>query len=171
MTINKPIDAKNSFLQSITYAEKNHSKSLIAFAQKGLASVFTAEGDNNKAINLLVEALQNSEQVGDKILNGAIYEALATNYLAVSDLKNYSLYRSRSVSVNREVIKTERKTIDNSIQNLVEANSKKVDELQTRNTIFRGILIILILGVIAFIIRSIYNSEKTLRSLRAELKF
>lgn len=171
MTINKPIDAKNSFLQSITYAEKNHSKSLIAFAQKGLASVYTAEGDNNKAINLLVEALQNSEEVGDKILNGAIYEALANNYLAVSDLKNYSLYRSRSVSVNREVIKTERKTIDNSIQNLVEANSKKVDELQTRNTIFRAILIILILGVIAFIIRSIYNSEKTLRSLRAELKF
>lgn len=171
ITLDRIHDAEASFLQAITYAKKNNAKSLIAFAQKGLASVYTIEGDNPKAINLLVEALQNSEEVGDKILNRSIYNALANNYLAVNDLKNYSLYQNKSLSIHREIIKTERKTIDNSIQNIMEVNSKKVEDFQNRNSLFRVLLIILIIAVIAFLARLIFTSEKTLKSLRKELKF
>ncbi|MDC8000625.1 hypothetical protein POV26_06230 [Aequorivita todarodis] len=171
ITTNKIDDAEASFLQAIAYAKKNNAKSLIAFAQKGLAGVYTLKGDNLKAINLLEEALQNSEEVGDKILNRSIYRALAENYLAENDLKNYILYRDKNLSIHNEITKTERKTIDNSIQSIMEANSRKVEDFKNRNQLFQAILVLLILAVIAFLVRLILSSEKTLKSLKKELKF
>ncbi|AFL81670.1 hypothetical protein Aeqsu_2210 [Aequorivita sublithincola DSM 14238] len=170
LTINNLNDAEASFLQAITYAENNNAKSLIAFAKKGLAGFYTAKKNYQKAIDLLVEALQNSEEVGDKILNRSIYMALANNYLAVNDLKNYSLYQNKTLSIHDEIIETERKSIDNSIQNIMEANSKKIDDFQKRNNLFRSILLILIIVVIIFIVQSIYSSEKTLNTLKKQLK-
>jgi tetratricopeptide (TPR) repeat protein len=171
ITTNKIDDAEASFLQAIAYAKKNNAKSLIAFAQKGLAEVYTLKGNNLMAINLLEEALQNSEEVGDKILNRSIYRALAENYLAENDLKNYSLYHDKNLSIHKEIIKTERKTIDSSIQNIIEVNSKKVEDLQNKNILFRALLIFVIVVVIVFLIRLISSSEKTLKSLKQELKF
>lgn len=170
LTINKIDSAKESFLQSITYAKKNNAKSLIAFANKGLASVYTTEGDTQKAINVLQEALRNSEEVGDKILNRSIFRALATNYLIENDIKNYSFYQDKNIAINNEIIKTERKTINSSIENIMDVNSKKSNNSQTRNLIFQGIIIFLILVVTGLILRSIYTSSKTLKLLKMELK-
>jgi tetratricopeptide (TPR) repeat protein len=170
LSMNRPNEAELSFLQSITYAKKNNAKSLIAFAQKGLASVYTAEGNNPKAITLLTDALDNSEEVGDKVLNRAIYQALASNYLAIGDLKNFSIYQNKNVSINKEIIQTERKTIDNSILNLMDENSKKVEEFQNRIVLFWIILLLLIIGISVLIILLIYKSENTLKHLKTELK-
>ncbi len=171
LNIDKINEAEENFLEAITYAKKNNAKSLIAFAQKGLASIYTVKGEYTKAINLLEEALENSEEVGDKILNRSIYNALATNYLTVSDLKNYSFYQNKSQNIHKEIINTERKTIDTSIQNLMDDNSKKIEVYQNTQTTLQAILIALIILVIAFTIRLIFSSEKTLKSLRKELKF
>lgn len=170
LTMEKASDAEASFLQSIAYAKKINAKSLIAFAQKGLASVYTAEGENIKAVKLLTEALQNAEEVGDKVLNRAIYQALANNYLAINDLKNYSLYENKRISINDEIIQTERKTIDNSILNLMDENGKKVENFQQRTTLFLGILFLLLIVISGFIIRLIYISERTLKQLKTKLK-
>lgn len=170
LTLEKIDEAKESFLQAIVFAKTNNAKSLIAFANKGLASVYTLEGNNVKAINLLTEALQNSEEVGDKILNRSIYRSLANNYLAVNDLKNYSLYHNKNISIHNEIISTERKTIDRSIQNIVEENSLKVEDIKKKNYLFRAILVILIVVTTVFIIRLFLNSEKILKSLKKELK-
>lgn len=170
VTLNKIREAKESYLQSVTYAKKNNAKSLIAFANKGLASIYTAEGDNEKAINLLNEALQNSEEVGDKILNRSIYRSLANNYLAENDIKNYSLYHDKNISIHNEITKTERKTIDASIQNIMALNAEKVDNLQEKNYLFQAILALLIILLIGWIFKSIYTSEKTLKSLKRKLK-
>lgn len=162
-------DAKESFLQAIIFAKKNNAKSLIAFANKGLAGVYTAEGDNEKAINLLIEALKNSEEVGDKILNRSIYSALANNYLAENDLKNYSLFNEKNISINKEIIITERKTIDTSIKNIMDVNTQKTEDFKSKNYLFQAILILLILAIIGLIIRSISTSEKKLKLLKKEL--
>src|SRR5690554_2431800 len=170
LTLDIISEAKLSFLKAITYAKKNNAKSLIAFANKGLAGVYTVEGDNEKAIDLLVEALQNSEEVGDKILNRSIFSSLANNYLAENDLKNFSLYANKNQSIHKEIIKTERKTIDNSIQNIIDVNSKKIEDFQNKNTLFRALLILLIIVVIGLIIRSVFTSDRTLKALKKELK-
>lgn len=170
LTLEKIDEGKESFLQAIVFAKTNNAKSLIAFANKGLASVYNLEGNNVKAINLLTEALQNSEEVGDKILNRSIYRSLANNYLAVNDLKNYSLYHNKNISIHNEIISTERKTIDRSIQNIVEENSLKVEDIKKKNYLFRAILVILIVVTTVFIIRLFLNSEKILKSLKKQLK-
>ncbi len=170
LSLDKTSEAKASFLQAITYAQKNNAKSLVAFAKKGLAGFYTSVGDSEKAINLLTEALQNSEEVGDKILNRSIYDALANNYLVENDLKNYSLYKDKNLAVHNEITQTERKTIDNSIQNNMEVNAKKLDDLQTKNYLFRALLLLLIIVVIILIARSFSASEKTLKVLKKELK-
>lgn len=171
VTIGRAKDAEESFLLSIEFAEKINAKSLVAFAQKGLASVYTAEGHYEKAIALLTNALQTSEDVGDKVLNRTIYTALANNYLAITDLENYSFYQGKGLSTNSEIIKTERKTIDSSIKNLMQKNAIKVEDFQNSITLYMAIITILILLIIIFTIRSIYSSEKILKSLKKELKF
>lgn len=164
-------DAEYSFLQSIEYAKKINAKSLVAFAQKGLAETYTTQGNTDQAIDLLTEALKNSEIVGDKILNRAIYEALANNYLKKKDLKNYSFFRNKNLSIHEEIVKTERKTINNAIQNLISSNSKKIGEVQNRRNVFLIILSLLIFLAIGFLAKTIYSSEKTLKSLKKRLKF
>lgn len=170
-SIGRDNDAAISFRQAIDYAKKNNANSLIAFAQKGLASVYKAHGKNKEAITLLTEALQNSEEVGDKVLNRAIYNALADNYLAVANLRNYSLFRNKNLAVHHEIIQTERKTIDNSIKNLIHENAEKAAAFKERNYLFYTIIGIFIVAVIMVIIHLIYKSEKTLRSLKTKLDF
>ncbi len=164
-------DAEYSFLQSIEYAKKINAKSLVAFAQKGLAETYTTQGNIDQAITLLTDALKNSEDVGDKILNRAIYDALASNYLKKKDLKNYSLFQNKNLSVHEEIIKTERKTIDNAIQNLMKSNSEKIKEDQNRRNVFLIILSLLLILAAFFLIKTIYSSEKTLKSLKKKLTF
>ncbi|MDN3724683.1 hypothetical protein QRD02_09825 [Aequorivita sp. SDUM287046] len=171
LVIDKINEAEESFLQSITYAEKNNAKSLIAFAQKGLANVYTMEGQHTVAIQLLLNALENSEKVGDKILNRSIYTMLANNYLALGDIENYEVFENKSQTIHDEIIKTERRTIDKSIYNLMRVNSEKVENLNNTNNIYKIVLIVLMSAIILILARFIFSSEKTLKALRKELKF
>lgn len=163
-------EAENSFLQSIEYAKKADATSAIAFAQKGLAKVYTFQEQYTKAIALLSQALQNSENVGDKVLNRALYDALATNYLATDDLKNAILYRNKNDSIHKQITKIERETLDDSINDLMETNVEKIKTLENRTKILQIVFIILILLGLSLIGRSILLSEKKLKVLKKRLK-
>lgn len=164
-------EAEIDFLQSIEFAQKAGATSAIAFAMKGLAEVYTIQNQYSKAINLLNEALQNSEGVGDKVLNRSIYEALATNYLATSDYGNYFLFRNKNIAIHKQIKKAERKTVDDSIRDLLNVNSKKIETIENRTKILQIVLSILILLSLIFIIRQVILSEKSLKSLKKRLKF
>ena len=163
-------EAESSFLQSIDYAKKADATSAIAFAQKGLAQVYTLKEHYAEAISLLTEALQNSENVGDKVLYRDLYDALATNYLATGNFENYVLYRNKNITVHKQITKTERKTVDDSMNDLIEANSKKLETAQNRTKILQIIFTIIILLSLIFMIRHIFLSEKRLKSLKNRLK-
>lgn len=163
-------EAENSFLQSINYGKKADAISLIAFAQKGLAQVYTKQKQYNKAINTLTEALQNSEDVGDKVLNRALYDALSTNYLATDDFINAALYRNKNIAIHKQITKAERKTVDESINDLMETNSEKIETVQNRTKILQIVLSILILLSLILMIRHIFVSGITLKSLKKRLK-
>lgn len=164
-------DAERSYLQSIEYAEKAGAITVIAFAQKGLAQVYTLQEENTKAISLLTDALHNSEKVGDKVLNRALYDALATNYLAIEDFENYSLYQHKNSIVHKQIIKTERKTVDDSIKDLTDANLIKIETVQNRTKTLQITLSTLILLALIFMIRHLFLSQKRLKSLKNRLKF
>jgi|SRR5690554_4601569 len=164
-------DAERSFLQSIEYAEKVGAITVIAFAQKGLAQVYALQEEHSKAISLLTDALHNSEKVGDKVLNRALYNALATNYLALDDLQNYSRYQNKSILIHKQITKTERKTVDDSIKDLTDANLIKIETVQNRTKTLQITLSTLILLALIFMIRHLFLSQKRLKSLKNRLKF
>lgn len=163
-------EAENSFLESIEFAKKADATSAIAFAQKGLAKVYTFQKQYTKAIELLSIALQNSEKVGDKVLNRALYNALSINYLATEDLKNYFLYKNMNIAVHKEVTKAERKTVDDSINALMEVNSKKFETIQDRIKIVQIVSSLLIILGLILMIRHIFLSEKILNTLKKRLQ-
>ncbi len=170
LTLGRADDAEKSFSEAVKYAQKIDAKSLIAFAQKGLAEVYTSQGEYNKAIALITEALQNSKDVGDKVLNRALYNALATNYLATGNLKDYTFYKSKNLEVHREVTLVERQTVDNSIIDIINTTSEKVKNVNKISKTLQLICIpFIILGVI-FIIRTVFTSEKTIKSLKKRLQ-
>lgn len=170
LNLEKTTKAKESFLQSISYAKVNNSKSLIAFAQKGLAGVYTTEDNRTKAINLLLEALQNAEEVGDKILNRSIYDALAFNYLETNEVKKYELYQTKGLNINKEIINTERKSIDNSLKSSMDEIEHKTTQINNRNVTYQTVLLLLIVFMMVLLLNVIFSSEKKLKHLKKKLK-
>ncbi|MCZ4320280.1 tetratricopeptide repeat protein [Aequorivita viscosa] len=171
ISLGRPNEAESSFKEAVKYAKTIDAKSLVAFAQKGLAEVYTSQGEYKKAIALIIDALQNSEDVGDKVLNRALYNALATNYLAIGNFKDYSFYKSKNLEVHRELTKAERQTVDNSINDLIDTNSEKLKSVKKSTKFLQIGFSSLILLCIIFLIRTVFTSEKELKSLKKRLKF
>ncbi|QAA83029.1 tetratricopeptide repeat protein [Aequorivita sp. H23M31] len=163
-------EAENNFHLSLDYAKKANAISAIAFAEKGLAQVYTVKGEYLKSINLLTETLKNTEKVGDKVLNRELYDALSANYLATGDFEHYSHYRNQSIRMHNEIKRTERKTVDESIMDLISLNSEKTAQLEKKTKTIKIIFSILILVTFILLMRSIILSQKRLKSLTNRLK-
>jgi|SRR5690554_2118240 len=109
--------AKTHFSESIALADKGGAQSLKAFSLKGFAEVLTLEGSYNKAIEILKEAQEISEQVGDLILNRELYRGFSHNFLALNNLEKYQLYNKKFLDLNLQIKESERGSVSNSIEN------------------------------------------------------
>lgn len=166
--------ARVNFNNSIEYAQAVGANSLFAFAKKGLSEVFTAEGNYFQAIEELKEAENASIRVGDLILNQGIYKNLSDNYLAINDRELYKIYFKKYTEVQKQINEKEQKTINTSINNLIEENNlateKRLVSLKIIQWILIGgiLLLVLVLGRFAFKnYRKFKNAKKKLESLKA----
>ncbi|MFT3793317.1 tetratricopeptide repeat protein [Flavobacterium sp.] len=137
--------AKNSFSQSIAFAKSVHAKSLLAFAQKGLAEVLTLEGKYNEAIGQLTEAEAISTDVGDLVLNQGIYKGLSENYLAVNQWASYQKYQQRYLDTQQQIKISERQSVSDSLDEQQKTQNGKLAQIKSWY-----ILAILALIVLAF---------------------
>lgn len=162
--------AKKSFLESIQNAENVNAKSLKAFAQKGLAEVYALEGDYDRAISILKEALTNSKEVGDLVLNYGIYTALSNNYLAVNNLQEYTYYNKFVLKNQYLITESERRSSSDSIEELTTTNNEKLHKMENQYfiVIFLEILLVLFLSYILF--SYLKRSAKSLEILNLEVK-
>lgn len=157
--------AKQSFKESIQYADSINAHSLKAFAQKGLAAVYTLEGNYTQAITLLEEALEISKNVGDLILNREIYKGLSDNYLAVNNWQDYQLYHKKYVQLQLKIKESERASISESIEEVSQLNHQKT--VQARTYFYYAGLVIISLAILMTILLFIYHtrSRKSLQFL------
>lgn len=162
-------EAEESYIQSIIYAKKGEAISAEAFAQKGLAQVYTLKEKYTDAIGLLESALRKSENVGDKVLNRTIFESLATNYLAVGNLEQYNFYQNQNLDIGDAILKAERSTIDESLKNLQETSQKKNLQLQQKILIFQIASLFIILIISFLLLRRYLSFRKKIKSLNQEL--
>jgi len=163
-------DAKNSFHKSIAFAELEKANSLIAFAKKGLAEVYTLEGKYTEAIDLLNEGLLQSKNVGDKVLYQGIYKGLYENYLALNEWeayqKNYNLY----LKTQLEIKKSERHSVSDSIDENSKNQLKKRQEVQNQyDHNIKWIILIALLIIIAVVFIEIKN-RKSIKSLQKQVE-
>ncbi|RMA57947.1 tetratricopeptide repeat protein [Ulvibacter antarcticus] len=170
LTLKRIEEAENSYLEAIKYSERVDAKSLIAFAQKGLAEVKTLEGDYTGSIAILNSALMNAEKVGDLVLNRGLYLGLSTNYLALNDWENYTVFNSKYLELEKETKLNERKSINQSLLSLTEGKAKEIEQLKKRFGPIQIGLVIIIFIILLMFIRDIIISEKKLKKLENKLK-
>lgn len=143
-------NAKNSFNRSIAFAKLENASSLISFAQKGLAEVYTLEGEYEAAISLLQTALNQSKNVGDLVLNFGIYKGLFENYLALNQWEEYQKYYDLYLKVQLEIKISERNSISDSIIKNRNTQNENLEEIYKQFKNRRNwILVLGILVVIA----------------------
>lgn len=119
--------AKESFELAIEYAQLVNASSLQAFALKGLAEVYSNENENLYAITTLDKALELSKDVGDLILNQAIYKGLFENHLAMGNWEKYQEYQAHYLQTILSIKQSERGSVSNSLD---EAEKEKEQELK-----------------------------------------
>jgi tetratricopeptide (TPR) repeat protein len=147
--------AKQNFEEANQYAKDINALSLQAFALKGLAQVYTLEGNYQLAISTL---------------NNAFLLSSSENYLALNYWEEFKKYQNKFISTQKLIKDRERKSVSESL-NLKDESLK----LELKNEIskyyykFIAAAFVIIFLVIAFVL-FIKNKVKKIRQLRSEIQ-
>ncbi len=162
--------AKNSFNRSIGLAKLDKASSLISFAQKGLAEVYTLEGNYQDAIDLLQKAMETSKNVGDLVLNLGIYKGLFENYLALNQWEDYQKYYDQYLKTQLAIKISERNSVSDSIDKSSKIQNEKIlfikNQFQNR---IKWIIIVVFLIIIGVIFLE-YKNRKRIKLLRKRVE-
>lgn len=171
ITLNQLDSAKVNFKKSENFALRVKANSLRAYSLKGLAEVYTLESNYEEAINTLTTAEKEAENVGDLILNRAIFQGLADNNLALNNWKEFQSYSKKYIQVSNEIKQKERQTINKLLEKYHTEVSNKT-KILTRNYGI-GILVfcIILISFLIWIIKSEVNFQKRYKKLRSEIRF
>jgi len=144
--------ASVNFQEAIQNAKIVNAKSLQAFALKGLAQVYTIEGNFPLAIQTLKEALFISAEVNDLILNQEIFKGLSENYLAVNEWENFKKYQNKYLFTQKLIKDRERKSVSESLDLKDKYFEQKFkDEVPSYCYKIIGLLFSLVVIVVIFI--------------------
>lgn len=131
LNLNQIDKAQEAFGQSVNYARKNHSKSLEAYALKGIAEIHKKKHENQSAINLLLKAENLCKNTGDITLNEGIYKELAENYLAMGQQNLYQQYNKKYLEMRFKRKQNELKSINQVIDNHNKETALKSEKLKS----------------------------------------
>jgi tetratricopeptide (TPR) repeat protein len=162
--------ATKNFLEAIDYAKQINAYSLQAFAQKGLAQVYTLEGKYNKAIAILEEASKVSGNVNDLVLNQEIYKGLSENYLAINEWDNYQTNRTKYLKTQTELKQRERKSVSDSLNEKEKEENKKLENAIPNFLIGIVITFLIIILILIFFVLSVSKSKRTIEQLEIAIK-
>ena len=162
--------AKQNFEEANQYAKDINALSLQAFALKGLAQVYTLEGNYQLAIQTLNNAILLSSSVDDLILNQEIYKGFSENYLALNKWEEFKKYQNNFLNTQKLIKDRERKSVSESLDLKDESlNIELKNEISKYYYKFIAAAFIIIFLVIAFVL-FIKNKVKKIRQLRSEIQ-
>lgn len=172
LNLNQIDKAQEAFRQSVNYARKNHSKSLEAFALKGIAEIHKKKHENQPAINLLLKAENLCKNTGDIILNEGIYKELAENYLAMGQQNLYQQYNKKYLEMRFKRKQNELKSINQVIDNHNKETALKSEKLKSYyryikigSVLLGGIFIVILLYSIIKIRKQNKNFHKEIQQM------
>ncbi|UTX50520.1 tetratricopeptide repeat protein [Chryseobacterium sp. MA9] len=172
LNLNQIDKAQGAFEQSVNYARKNHSKSLEAFALKGIAEIHKKKHENQSAINLLLNAENLCKNTGDIILNEGIYKELAENYLAMGQQNFYQHYNKKYLEMRFKRKQNELQSINQVIDNHNKETALKSEKLKSYyryikigSVLLGGIFIVILLYSIIKIRKQNKNFHKEIQQM------
>lgn len=162
--------ARQSFNDAIAYARQIDAKSLQAFAQKGLAEVYTLEGNYTEAISELTQAERISSDVGDLVLNQGLYRGLSENYLALNDWDNYQKFQQLYLETQKKIVESERKSVGISLNEQQKMLDLRDGESRISYLILIAVLAAASLVILIITVRSHRSSLKTIGQLKQAIR-
>lgn len=162
--------AIENFDEAVKYADHVNAKSLKAFALKGLAEVYNNQGNNQKAIEVLLEASEISKNVGDLILNRGIYINLANNYKQVGNWAEYQKYNQLFLKNQALIRSSERESTGDAIEEFTTLNNEKLSTMQIRYNIMIGLEILLFFFFSYLLFSYLKRNRKSSETLKLEVK-
>ncbi|MBB6331374.1 tetratricopeptide (TPR) repeat protein [Chryseobacterium sediminis] len=170
LNLNKIEKAQEAFSQSIDYAQRNHAKSLEAFALKGTAEIHKQKHENQSAVNLLLKAESLCKNTGDLILNEGIYKELADNYLAMGKQNLYQLYNKKYLEMRFKRKQNELKSINQVIDNHNKETSLKSERLKSYYHSIKIGSVLLGIFFISILLFLIIKTRKQNRKFQKEIQ-
>ena len=162
--------AKASFIKSIELAKQKNANSLVSFAEKGMAEVYTLEGKYEEAIKLLVSALDKSKDVGDLVLNVEIYEGLFENNLAINNWEDFEKYHKLFLKTQLEIKASERNSVSVSLKENTKNLTAEINQVESKfKKNFKLIFLTVIIFIIIVFILEIKN-KKIIKSLQKQIE-
>jgi tetratricopeptide (TPR) repeat protein len=158
--------AEQSYLEAIAVAEANEAMSLAAFAQKGLAILFTSKGEYQLSLEILEDALKNSEGVGDPLLNQAIFKAIADNHMALGNWEQFEIYSMKTGEIQSGILKKQRSSIAAALDDLAENSAASIQSSKTKQLSWISLIAAGCLAAASFLV-VLYRKG---RRQRAELR-
>lgn len=171
ITLGKNDSAKINFQQALNYGIKAEANSLEAFSRKGLAEVYTLEGNYQESIKEINKAFDITKNVKDLVLYQGLYKGLADNYLALNEWENYRIYFQKYLETEAQNKSEERKTISISLGNHSEEINAEIEKTEVNFGIGIFVIVTLILAMIIWIIFGQIKFQKQFNSLKSKLKF
>ncbi|TZF99653.1 hypothetical protein FW781_06915 (plasmid) [Chryseobacterium panacisoli] len=172
LNLNQIDKAQEAFVQSLNYARKNFSKSLEAFALKGIAEIHKKKHENQLAITLLLKAENLCRNTRDLILNEGIYKELAENHLAMGQQNLYQQYNKKYLEMRFKRKQNELKSINQVIDNHNEETALKSKKLKSYyryikigTLLLGGIFIVILLYAIIKIRKQNKNFHKEIQQM------
>lgn len=158
--------AERSYLAAIAIAELNDAKTLTAFAQKGLAILYTSQGDYERSLLILENAVINGKNAGDPLLDQSIYKAIADNYLAIGDLDKFQIYSLKTGEIQAGIIKKQRKSVAAALNELKESSDASISASKSKQVTWIALILsasLLVLLTMAILIRTGVRQRARLR--------
>ena len=141
ITLNSLDSALKAFQASDELAHSAGANSLRGFALKGMAEVFTLQGNFDKSIETQQQALEIAGDVGDLVLLQALYQGLANNYLSLKEWEKYREFLELQQLTEAQITGSERKSIEIAL-NSQEKELSQTLQMQRKRYLCIGLAII-----------------------------
>lgn len=146
--------AKNEFQTASLSADRygKPQNTLKLFAEKGMASYYSAIEQHQTAIDILNTLSEDAEKIGDKSLMRSIASDLAANYLEIDNWELYEKHNKTYNTLNKELKDSE---INATIFSLEESDTEYQSRLHNIISVFYikigSVLLLSILAILLFV--------------------
>lgn len=152
--------ASSYFKESERYADMDQANSLKAYALKGQGESLFLTHQFEQSLQVLHQAEQLAEPIGDLVLNEGIYKLLAGNNLALNNFKSFQNYNSKYLAVQKTLEQNELKSLNRYLNTQELEQQETHTRVQKEYRIYHWTVAIIALLITIILFRKFHHLRK-----------